>query len=564
MGQLAQVSLIMVSSFAVSSLIFWFRWRSKVLAADFDKVDEESRRGKQKLVKLKKYKQGILNKIEGRGKRRLERDEIRSRDLDDLHEQNTKHEVRLNTRSAHQEERCSEIEERRQSANEIKGHVQAKKRQLKRIRRQIKETLEQRANFTTREAVDEHVEKLCSQVKIEVKQSTQRLLVEAEAYRESRAQELMSLGRQRYFDPRPAEKLLTYVDLPRSKAHRALFESDQSEQILMLNEVTGVNFNLDPNTSRILLRNSPETYTREVARLTYKRWVNGGKFDEKSLRNHHQASLDSLEKESNRAGQAAAERLGLKGIHPDILHLVGKLLFRTSYTQNQWQHAIESAELCGMMAEELGLNVELARRATLLHDIGKVLWAETEAVGSHAVSGAAFARDFGEIPEITHPIGAHHNDEAPSSALAYLVIAADTLSGARPGARRESSETFSQHIEQLDELCSSVEGLRQHMIIQGGREVRLQVYPQRYTDFELAELTAEMAEEIEAQCVFPGQIKVTALREVITSAVAQARRRDRAKYENRLARVNSSGRASPTWGGERGYLRSGANRGASR
>ena len=554
MGQFAQGALIMLSSFAASSFIFWLRWRARVLAVDLNRVEEEARVGEQRLSKLKKHKQSILNKIEGRGKRRLERDEALAKDLDDLDEQNCKHEVRLDNRNAHQEERNAEIEERRKEANALKGQVVSQKRQLKKVKRRIKETLEQRADYTSREAIDSQIASLCSQVEVEVQQSTQRSLIEAEAYRDSRAQELMSLGRQRYFDPSPAEKLLTFVELPRSKKQRELFQAEGSEQIEMLSAVTGVNFNLDPATSRLLLRNSPETYTREVARLTYKRWINGGALDEMSLKAHHENSLKALEKESRQAGKAAADRLGLKGIHPEILHLVGKLLFRTSYTQNQWQHAIESAELCGMMAEELGLNVELARRATLLHDIGKVLWEETEAVGSHAVSGAAFAREFGEIPEIIHPIGAHHNDEAPSSALAYLVIAADTLSGARPGARRESSEAFSQHIEQLDELCTSVDGLRQHMIIQGGREVRLQVYPQKYTDLELTELTAEMAEEIEAQCVFPGQIKVTALREVITSAVAYARNRDRREGDQRYAgsRSMSSSRTPLSWGGERG------------
>ena len=557
MGQLVQVVLITLSSFAVSSLVFWLRWRSKVLAADLGRVEEDSRRGEKNLSQLRKHKQGILKKIEGRARRRLERDEVQARDLDDLDDQNNKFELRLETRSSHQEERVAELESRTEEASALKGKVQLQKKRLKRLKRQLQETLEQRADFSAQEALDEHINKLCSQTEVEVQHKTQRILVEAEAYRDSRAQQLMSLGRQRYFDPSPADKLLTYVDLPRSKTQRALFESENSEQITMLNEVTGVSFNLDPQNSRLLLRNSPETYTREVARLTFQRWTHGGSLDEKSLLKHYKASLNTLEQESRHAGQTAAERLGLKGIHPDVLYLVGKLLFRTSYTQNQWQHAIESAELCGMMAEELGLNVELARRATLLHDIGKVLWAETEAVGSHAVSGAAFAREHGELPEIIHPIGAHHHDEAPSSALAYLVIAADTLSGARPGARRESSEAFSQHIEQLDELCSSVDGLRQHMIIQGGREVRLQVYPQRYSDLELAELTAEMAEEIEAQCVFPGQIKVTALREVITSAVAFSRIRDQDHKgkEAKFSHYPTYTRGAMAWGGERGEIR---------
>jgi ribonuclease Y len=175
------------------------------------------------------------------------------------------------------------------------------------------------------------------------------------------------------------------------------------------------------------------------------------------------------------AGKSAAEMLKVEKMHPEILHLVGKLLYRTSYTQNQWAHAIESAYLCGMIAEDLGVDAVAARRSALIHDIGKVLWAETEAVGSHAVSGAAFARAHGEPPEIVHPIAAHHNDEKPDSVLAYIVAAADALSGARPGARRATEEAYSMRVEDLERICQSFRGIESHFVIQGGRELRIVV-----------------------------------------------------------------------------------------
>jgi ribonuclease Y len=213
--------------------------------------------------------------------------------------------------------------------------------------------------------------------------------------------------------------------------------------------------------------------------------------------------------------------LKLKKVHPEILHLVGKLLYRTSYTQNQWQHAIESAQLCAMMAQELGLPLQEARRAALLHDIGKVLWAETEAVGSHAVSGAAFATDRGEIPEIVHPIAAHHNDEKPSTALAHLVAAADALSGARPGARRETIETYKQRVEDLERISSDFKSVKKAYVIQGGRELRIVVDPAQVTDIEAVQLSNAVAERIEDECVYPGQIKVCVVRETRRVAVAR-------------------------------------------
>jgi len=223
------------------------------------------------------------------------------------------------------------------------------------------------------------------------------------------------------------------------------------------------------------------------------------------------------------AGRRAARILKLKNVHPDILQLVGKLLYRTSYTQNQWQHAIETAHLCGMMAEQMGLNVRDAYRSGLMHDIGKVLWAETEAVGSHAVSGAAFATERGETPDIVHPIAAHHGDEKPSSPLAHLVAAADALSGARPGARRETLESYTQRVDDIEKICGEFRGrgLKRSYVIQGGREVRIHVDPHRVDDHAAVRLAGEVAGRIEEECVYPGQIKVTILRETTSSSMAR-------------------------------------------
>ncbi|MCA9545842.1 MAG: HDIG domain-containing protein, partial [Myxococcales bacterium] len=228
-----------------------------------------------------------------------------------------------------------------------------------------------------------------------------------------------------------------------------------------------------------------------------------------------------LEKTVRDAGKRAAKLLRIRSMHPEILHLVGKLMYRTSYTQNQWQHAIETAFLCSMMAENLGMNVEVARRSALIHDIGKVLWAETEAAGSHAVSGAKFATEHGEPPEIVHPVAAHHNDEPPSTALAHLVAAADALSGARPGARRETLESFSERVEALEAICQAFGEVQKAAIMSGGREVRIQVDPRAVDDLGAMELSEDLAARIEDELTYPGQIKITVMREIVSTAVAR-------------------------------------------
>ena len=553
MDAILNFGLTLFGSAFASAAFFWLRWRKRISDVCYEKIAQDRMKEERRLKRLSTKKRNILNKIEARAQVRLERDQAKIEDLDEREERNVHLESKLGERASEQEERIADMELRRGEVSSFKSQVKSLKRILKSRRKSIRDNLEQKAQMSSLEAVQFHQDQICAQVNVEVQQKAQRKIVEAEAYRDTRANELISLGRQRYYDPSPAEKMLTYVDLPRSEKQKSLFLTENSEQLSMLEEVTKVSFILDsPESNRLQLRNSPETFSREVARFAYQRWLNGGQLNENALKTHYKKAKQTLEKEARQAGMTAAERLELRDIHPEILYLVGKLLFRTSYTQNQWQHAIEASELCGMMAEELGMNATIARRATLLHDIGKVLWAETEAVGSHAVSGAAFAREFGEVPEIVHPIGAHHHDEQPASALAFLVIAADTLSGARPGARRESSEAFSQHVAQLDDLCHQVDGLRQHMIIQGGRELRLQVYPQQYSDFDLQELSQEMASVIEDECTFPGQIKVTALRELITTSVAKAKYRDQNKAQSPKA-INNK-RSPYTWGGEKGDL----------
>ena len=555
MNHFVTLSLVALGTTALFFILIRARWRASVLYFDLAQLAKSEERERRRLSRLSQRKANRLEQLRERARSREVRDDARAEDLAEQESRSQMLSSRLDERAEQQEERHQAIKLRRQENQQLKGQVKGLKQTLKRQGKSINTLLEERAQVTSRSVIDGQVDAFCAQVEIEVQQRTQRVIVEAEAYRDSRAAELMSLGRQRYYDPQPAERLVGHVELPQAPKLREALLHEGGELLSLLQDVTKVDFIFDEqHAKRLLLRNSPETYTRELARLTFQRWISTGQLNEQGLRRQYERARKALEREARNAGRTAAEHLDLKNIHPEILFLVGKLLFRTSYTQNQWQHAIEASELCGMMAAELNMDVNLARRATLLHDIGKVLWAETEAAGSHAVSGAVFAREHGEIPEVIHPIGAHHHDEAPSTALAYLVIAADTLSGARPGARRETSEAFSQHVAQLDELCGSLNGVRQHMIIQGGREVRLHVYPQRYSDLDLTELTEEVAAEIEDQCVFPGQIKVTALREVISTSVAQARHRDQRAQRRAALHPDHDRRrgAGLGWGGERG------------
>jgi ribonuclease Y len=218
-------------------------------------------------------------------------------------------------------------------------------------------------------------------------------------------------------------------------------------------------------------------------------------------------------------GRRACATLEIARPHPEIVDLVGRLNYRTSFTQNQWKHAVEAAFLCGMMAEEMGLDLKLARRAALMHDIGKAL---THALdGSHAVIGADIARRLGEPEMVANAIGAHHTDEPFNSPYAYLVAAADAMSGARPGARRQMEDNYVAKLDDLERITRSFPGIEEAFAVQGGREVRIYVQEDRVDDLSAVNLSAEVARKISAEMTFPGQIRVTVIRE--TRAVDYAK-----------------------------------------
>jgi ribonuclease Y len=342
----------------------------------------------------------------------------------------------------------------------------------------------------------------------------------ARAEAETAARGLIDVVCQRYGTALPTERLVNSVTLPPAGKLRDRLVGEGGGLLQVLHATTGVEFQTQTDGETLFLA-AEEPYLRELGRLTYEKLVKEREPNEASVKRLYDKTTADLDKVVRTAGQKAADLLKVGKVHPEILMLVGKLLYRTSYTQNQWAHAIETAYLCGMMAEDLGVDARAARRSALIHDIGKVLWAETEAVGSHAVSGAAFARAHGESPEIVHPIAAHHNDEKPDSVLAHIVAAADALSGARPGARRATEEAYSMRIEDLERICLSIRGIDSHFVIQGGRELRIVVDQERVDDAGAIRLSTEVAGRIEDELTYPGQIKVTVIRETRASAVAR-------------------------------------------
>ncbi|MGC6417307.1 MAG: HDIG domain-containing metalloprotein [Bradymonadia bacterium] len=447
----------------------------------------------------------------------------KQKELDDDQERLSKRREALERRFGLIKNRNDDLAERFAAIKEKRSEVESIRNEIEQLEERFRLEVERSAGDTLENALDEYTHELIDKAQVASQKAAKRTIGSMIDQSETEAKRFIDLACQRYGIPLPANRLVSTVTLPSKKNLQERILSDNSAVLQAIFEESEVEF-IDQGEGNYFLQ-APDPYTREIGRLAYEKMVRAGDVSEAKAREFVEKSRTNLDKIVRDAGRRAARLLKLKNVHPEILHLVGKLLYRTSYTQNQWQHAIETAHLCGIMAEQMGINVRMAHRSALMHDIGKVLWAETEACGSHAVSGAAFATAHGEDPDIVHPIAAHHNDEKPSTPLAHLVAAADALSGARPGARRETLESYTQRVDDIEAICERFRdrGVRRAYVIQGGREVRLEVSPKRVNDESAIKLAGDLARTIEDECIYPGQIKVIVLRETISTASAHGK-----------------------------------------
>lgn len=330
------------------------------------------------------------------------------------------------------------------------------------------------------------------------------------------AKRMLEISSQRYQGHYLTERLLSNIHiLPEVAGNIGGSDGSGFE---LIGEVANVKLTLADDRASIRLEGQ-DSFGREIARRAIARFSKhpqrGGP---EAVRKAVQNIAEELERETVELGRRAFRELEIPRAHPEIVKLVGRLNFRTSYSQNQWKHAIEASFLCGMIAAELGLDVKIARRAALMHDIGKSL---THAIdGSHAVIGADYARRLGESEIVANAIGAHHLDEPFNSAYALLVAAGDAMSGARPGARHEQEGSYVNRIEELERLVTGFSGVERVYALQAGRELRVHVRETQVDDLRAAQMSSELAEHISANMVFPGQIKVTVIREVTAVSVA--------------------------------------------
>ena len=379
-------------------------------------------------------------------------------------------------------------------------------RQIDEARRQ----LEQVAGMTREEAKRSLIDQMLDEAKHD---SAKRIrVVEEEAKEEAvrRSQKIVALAIERLAGDFVAERSVTVVPLPNDELKGKII-GREGRNIRALEAATGIDLIVDDTPETVVI-SGHNPIRREIARLSLEKLISDGRIHPGRIEEVVRKSEQELEEAIREAGQKAIFDVGIHGVHPEIIKLLGRLKYRYSYAQNVLLHSIEAAFICGMMASELGLNEKQARRAALLHDIGKAVDHEVE--GSHAIIGAELARKYGESPKIVNAIAAHHEDVKAETILAPLVDAADALSGARPGARREMMETYVRRLEELERIVNTFKGVEKSYAVQAGREIRIMVQHDVVSDDEAARLAREIARKIENEMTYPGQVKVTVIREV--------------------------------------------------
>lgn len=427
-----------------------------------------------------------------------------------------KQEQRLNQREDNLEKKESALDRKNEELENHKKSLAAKEQEIAKLQEKLSnqhelmiQELEKVAQLTREEAKkllsDEILEEARHDVALQVRNIEQTAKDEAE----HEAKNIISLAVQRCAADHASEITVSVVPIP-SDDMKARIIGREGRNIRALENATGIELIVD-DTPEVVILSGFDPVRREVARLALEKLITDGRIHPARIEETVAKVKKELDQEIKAAGESAMFDVGIYGLHPELIKLIGRLKYRTSYGQNVYKHSIEVANLAGIMASELGLDVVLAKRAGLLHDIGKAVDKEQE--GTHVQLGADLAKKYGEKPNVINAIAAHHGDCEPKTIEAVLVAAADAISGARPGARRETGTNYVKRLEKLEQIASDFNGVDKCYAIQAGREVRVIVKPEQVDDAQAMFLAKDIAKKIEAELEYPGQIKVNVIRE---------------------------------------------------
>jgi ribonuclease Y len=387
--------------------------------------------------------------------------------------------------------------------------LEAERQELARERKRLREALERTAEISPAKARDLLLKEIEQDVRHEAARRTRQIEAEAKRDAERRVRSILSVAMQRLAAGHAAETTVSVVHL-KSDDMKGRIIGREGRNIRALESVTGVDVIIDDTPNAVVL-SAFDGVRRELARMTLEKLLDDGRIHPARIEETYEQATAELDSHIREAGEAAVFEAEVQALDPDLIEILGRLKFRTSYGQNVLAHSVECARLAAMMADELGASAKTARRAALLHDIGKAVSHQVE--GPHALVGGELARRRGEPEAVAHAMEAHHNEVEPQTVEAVIVQAADALSGARPGARGESLESYVKRLRELEQIATRHTGVEKVYAMQAGREIRVMVAPQSVDDDGAALLSHEIAQEIQRELNYPGQIKVTVIRE---------------------------------------------------
>ena len=510
-------ALIAVGTLVIGILLgIWIRKRAAKRAEEkISNADEEALRIVNEAIKSAENKKREVM-LEAKEDILRSRNEY-EKEVKERRAEQQKQERRLQQKEENLDRKTDALEKREEALNQKHAALDKENEEIKIIKRSQTEMLERISGFTAEDAkkylIDQVESEVTHETALKIKELEQRAKDEAD----SRAREIVASAIQRCAADHVAEITVSVVPLPNDEMKGRII-GREGRNIRTIETLTGVDLIID-DTPEAITVSCFEPVRREVARLALEKLIADGRIHPTHIEemvNKARREVDAIIKSE---GERAVLETGIRGLHPELVKMLGRLHYRTSYGQNVLQHSIEVSHLAGMMAAELGADVYAAKRAGLLHDIGKAVDHEME--GTHVSLGVEFCRKYREKEDVLHAIQAHHGDVECKTLVACLVQAADAISAARPGARRENLENYIKRLEKLEEITSSYPGVEKSYAIQAGREVRVMVKPEQVSEDQMVILARELAHRIENELEYPGQIKVHVLRE--TKAVEYAK-----------------------------------------
>ena len=509
MSPILTVVLVLVAAAVAGALGFYLGGenRKRTAEAKIGSAEEEAKRIVNDAIKAaeQKRKETIIEAKDEAFKLKSDAD----KEIKDRRAEITRQERRIDQKEEALDKRTAQMERKEKDLKRRSETVEARLDELEQLKLRQTEKLETIAAMSKEDARAV----LLKQVDDEL---THEKAMKISAYQANMKDECDNLAREligqaiaRCAADATSEATVSVVPLP-SDEMKGRIIGREGRNIRALETATGCDLIIDDTPEAITLSSFDQT-RREVARMALERLIADGRIHPARIEETVDKCRRELEIQMKREGDKAVMELGIHSLHPDLVKLIGRLKYRTSFGQNVLSHSLEVAWLAGLMAGELGVNVQLARRAGLLHDIGKALDHEIE--GSHVQIGVDICKKYRENPQVIHAIEAHHGDVEPKTTLAFIIMAADAISAARPGARRENMESYIKRLETLEALCNGFEGVESSYAVQAGREVRILVQPDKVSDDEVILLARNVAKKIENELDYPGQIKVSVIRE---------------------------------------------------